>query len=336
VDLVDLFCGGGAASIGAKQAGLNPVLGIDNNPQCVLSYALNNRCGLAEADLTDPEAVSKTLSEYGIKPSFDGVFWVSAPCQGFSSANSCRSAEDSRNSIMLWIVPFIAERFSRATIIVENVPSMMDRPFENIRTALYKAIFKVRRSILDDGILSDSVHCASDFGVPQTRRRLVFSVPPKGKHVKAFHAGQVRPRKTIKDAIGPDFVDQDPEFVPLTPIETLLFSAIPAGGNWKDSGYGTIFAKKKFGESPVPDSFLKRPSWKDLSPCLLASPWMRFKSMCPIHPNKLRRFTIGEMKSLQGMPQNHILTGDVLERHRMVGNGVPPPMSKAAIEFFLK
>lgn len=52
-----------------------------------------------------------------------------------------------------------------------------------------------------------------------------------------------------------------------------------------------------------------------------------------LHPTKNRGFTVREAARIQGFPDNFIFYGTESEQYRMVGNAVPPPMSKTIAKF---
>ena len=100
---LDLFCGGGGASIGLWQAGFDVIVGIDNNRNCGKRYPFDFVLGDA---LMPPADIM----------GFD-MIWASPPCEGFSSASNAskaagkeyvdlltptRAMKDDNDSVTLW------------------------------------------------------------------------------------------------------------------------------------------------------------------------------------------------------------------------------------------
>ncbi|KAF7240238.1 DNA (cytosine-5)-methyltransferase 1, partial [Varanus komodoensis] len=48
-----------------------------------------------------------------------------------------------------------------------------------------------------------------------------------------------------------------------------------------------------------------------------------------LHPEQHRVVSVRECARSQGFPDTYRLFGNVLDKHRQVGNAVPPPLAKA-------
>lgn len=48
-----------------------------------------------------------------------------------------------------------------------------------------------------------------------------------------------------------------------------------------------------------------------------------------LHPEQNRVVSVRECARSQGFPDRFIFSGNILDKHRQVGNAVPPPMAKA-------
>lgn len=160
---VDLFAGAGGISEGFRQAGMLPVLGSDVDPDACATYAANFPeataiCG----DIRDRDVKAKIL-ELG-----RGVDIVAGgpPCQAFSQVrNHARIIEDPRNSLYRQFVG-VVDALEPKAFVMENVPGMaqlgvLDQVVEDLTCG---GRYTVRPALID----------AADFGVPQTRKRIVF------------------------------------------------------------------------------------------------------------------------------------------------------------------
>jgi DNA (cytosine-5)-methyltransferase 1 len=161
--VADLFCGAGGLSEGFRSAGCPIVAGVDSDPDACASYAQNF-----------PEAVSiygdlrqKAIRERFLEAAHDvDVLVGGPPCQGFSQVrNHTRLVEDPRNRLYREFVRALGD-IRPAGFVMENVPGLAE--------------VGVKEQVLDDlsldgeYIVVAQLHDAADFGVPQTRRRLVF------------------------------------------------------------------------------------------------------------------------------------------------------------------
>lgn len=161
---VDLFAGAGGLSEGFRQAGYRIVLGTDNDPDACATYATN----FPEAQLILGD-IRKTAVRSRILADGRGadVLVGGPPCQAFSQVrNHSRLIDDPRNSLYREFVRIVARLEPRA-FVMENVLGLeqmgaKDQILEDLGS---HGMYRVTAQVLD----------AADFGVPQTRRRIVFS-----------------------------------------------------------------------------------------------------------------------------------------------------------------
>ena len=163
LSVLDVFCGAGGFSEGFRQAGFRVAAGTDVDPDACATYAHNfpdavTVCG----DLTDEANRSRVVEAAG------GVDVVvgGPPCQAFSQVrNHDRAVNDPRNRLyreFLWLLKRVQPR----AFVMENVPGL--------------AQLRVQERIVKDLVLAGSYRVsvqevdACDFGVPQTRKRLLF------------------------------------------------------------------------------------------------------------------------------------------------------------------
>lgn len=161
--VADLFSGAGGLSEGFRQAGYRIAAGSDVDPDACATYALNfpearTVCG----DIRDP-AVRERLVEAAV-----GAHLVvgGPPCQAFSQMrNHCRLIEDPRNSLYREFVRIVGE-LEPMGFVMENVPGLeqMGVKEQVLEDLSIGGAYRVTAQVLD----------AADFGVPQTRQRIVF------------------------------------------------------------------------------------------------------------------------------------------------------------------
>jgi len=159
----DLFCGAGGLSEGFRQAGFRILGGADIDPDACATYARNfPEARPIHGSLRD-DAVREEVLDTARKADF---IIGGPPCQAFSQVrNHDRLLHDPRNSLYREFVGVIA-RAHPIAFLMENVPGMDQ--------------MGVREQIAEDLSLDGEyrVHTqvadAVDYGVPQTRKRLLF------------------------------------------------------------------------------------------------------------------------------------------------------------------
>jgi DNA (cytosine-5)-methyltransferase 1 len=186
---VDLFCGAGGMSLGLQRAGLNVVCGVDNDGIAAQTYRRNLSKPVLECDI-------RALTAAHLAPHVPAgtrlVFAVCAPCQPFSKVR--RAKRSRRDGNLLLAVGELIRELRPDGIIVENVPQISRRR---------KRILAAFCRMLDDAEYSYAYANldAKDFGVPQTRRRMVLlAVQGTEKEVRLPTPGRWRVR-TVRETI---------------------------------------------------------------------------------------------------------------------------------------
>lgn len=163
LSVVDLFCGAGGISEGFRQAGFFVLAGSDNDPDAAATYAAN---------FPNSQTITGDIREASVKEQIldiarhADVLVGGPPCQAFSQVrNHARLIDDPRNSLYREFVDVLRQTLPMA-FVMENVTGMDQ--------------MGVREQIASDLALDGTyailpqVVDAADFGVPQTRKRLLF------------------------------------------------------------------------------------------------------------------------------------------------------------------
>ena len=336
---IDLFCGCGGLSKGFLDAGFNVLVGIDNNQPALDTFELNHKGGVAlNADLSKQETFDK-IKELAGSNNID-VIVAGPPCQGFSLSGP-RNFDDPRNKLYLAVIEMV-KQFKPKAFIIENVPGMATLYNGEIKEEILKR-FRAMDYNVEPNIL-----CAADYGVPQTRKRLIFMGIRKDIGKPVFPKPILTPDKyiTCKDAISdlPSLVDDlgaeesNYSTEPITEYQKKMrgncnilhnhvgtnhtqlvkdtSALVPEGGNYKDlpEGWGE---SRKFHEA-----------------------WTRYDGNKPsktidtghrnhFHYKWNRVPTIREDARLQSFPDDFIFTGNKTQQNRQVGNAVPPLLGYA-------
>lgn len=161
--VVDLFAGAGGISEGFRQRGFRIVAGLDNDPDAAATYRQNFPEAQAICGDIREAPVRERLAEV-LKNA--NVVVGGPPCQAFSQVrNHSRMIDDPRNHLYREFVA--ALRAARPlAFLMENVTGIDQMGIRE----------QIAADLALDGEyhVQPQVHDAADFGVPQTRKRLLF------------------------------------------------------------------------------------------------------------------------------------------------------------------
>lgn len=169
--IVELFCGIGGWSEGARQAGFHTVLAIDSSMELLRVHKLNHpactQCEMVVGPETEDELLQ--LIREHVPPGRDFHLHGSPPCQRISSTSAIRNlvnhnVEDGV-SLVCWFVAFV-RRLRPTTWSMEEVPH------QQVTGALTMA-----RCFHPELVDFVSVVRMSDYGVPQHRKRCIAGTP---------------------------------------------------------------------------------------------------------------------------------------------------------------
>ena len=192
---VDFYCGAGGTTRGLLDAGGYVIAGIDKDEDCRITYRSNNRnttLDCAEPDFLAldmlpatagypqgqqskvRDALNKLIPRYQqMAQDVPLLFAICAPCQSFTKfvqrSMTDERAEDRRRSqnLLAQTVGFI-EAFQPEMIISENVAAIVSGQYKHIWDDFQVALQSLGYDV------GSRIVCASQFGVPQRRRRSVI------------------------------------------------------------------------------------------------------------------------------------------------------------------
>lgn len=330
---IDLFCGCGGLSYGFEKAGFNILLGIDNDAKALETFELNHDnaksiCG----DITEihyEEHIKPLIGNKTIDIIIGGP-----PCQGMSLSGP-RKFDDPRNKLYLSYIRLVDE-IRPKMFVIENVPGLVGLFGGQIKDSIIEKFEKMGYSI------QYKILCASDYGVPQSRRRVVFVGSRIGDYdYPKIQEQQVTCEMALSDL--PPLVDELGE-------EEMKYASKPKNDyqrlmrerskNVRNHVAASHSDKVKKIISLVPDGG----NYKDLPEEYIHSrnfhvAWTRFASDKPaptidtghrhhFHYKYNRVPTVRECARLQSFPDDFIFLGNKTQQFRQVGNAVPPIMAQ--------
>ncbi|RXH03824.1 DNA cytosine methyltransferase [Bradyrhizobium guangzhouense] len=337
MDVVDFFSGCGGTSTGLEQAGLQIVLGLDNDPSASATFRANfPNARFIERDI-------RQISVEALAPLFVGrtrpiLFSGCAPCQPFSKQNRHMTSDDPRRTLLAEFERFV-DRWLPDFILVENVPGMQ-RVSEGEDGPLYSFVqfLKQHNYSTSMGVLP-----ALWFGVPQKRDRLIL-IASKHSAIalpKATHGPGRRPYATVRDWIGDlprvnagAVHPRDPDHWAATLSDTNMrrIVATPEGGG-RESWPDELWLDCHRGHDGHSDVY-GRLAW-DRPASGLTTRCISYSNGRFGHPEQHRAITIREAACLQTFPRKYRFVGTASSKAEQVGNAVPPLMARQIGKCFL-
>lgn len=333
----ELFAGGGGLAQGLRHAGVRPVAAVELDSYAADVFAANH---------PDVELFRKDVREISgqqlLAASSSGrvdILAACPPCQGFSTLTTKYHRDnytaDPRN-FLVGEVGRITRELQPAALMLENVPGLAGRG----RPLLDSLI----EDLEGNGYVVDwSVLQVADYGVPQTRRRLVllagkgFSIPmPDPTHSQHGRDG-LPSWRTLRDALKIDaepvridhamakggFHTADWHIIRKLGEANLerLRHAVPGKGRGalpkdlrpdchrdSDTGFTNTYGRMEWDQ----------PSSTITAGCLSPSKG-RFG-----HPEELRTISLREAALLQTFPPSYKFVGDKIDSAcSVVGNALP-------------
>ena len=166
---IDLFAGCGGMSLGFKMAGFTSILASDIDENCQKTF--NTNFPDVPFLCKDITKITKEEVDNIIGDRQPDVIIGGPPCQGFSLANKNRNKikDDPRNKLFYHFVKFI-DWYSPKSFVMENVKGLLS--MQN-----GKVIDTIIEEFTNAGVgyrVVKKVMCAKDYGVPQSRERVIL------------------------------------------------------------------------------------------------------------------------------------------------------------------
>lgn len=333
--VLDLFCGCGGMSLGFEKAGYDVVLGIDIWKDALETYKYNHQSSkVLQADMS---TLTGEDVESLIRTSNVDVIIGGPPCQGFSVAGK-RIVDDERNRLYKGFVRMV-QYFKPKAFVMENVPNILSIGGGMVRESIIKDFTELGYTV------SVQVVLASDYGVPQNRRRAVFVGLLNGSTFD-FPAHSVTTKVTSKEALsdlpeysiaeGGDYVSQ-----PQSAYQRLMrensdkvfnhditihndktkeiIAMVPDGGNYKDL------------PKDLQDTRKVHIAWTRLNskkPSITIDTGHRHH----FHYKWNRVPTVRESARIQSFPDDFVFMCSKTSQYKQVGNAVPPILARAIAE----
>jgi DNA (cytosine-5)-methyltransferase 1 len=338
---VDFFCSGGGMTCGLRQAGIDVIAGIDNDPSCKETYEKNNpESKFICRDVFDlkEEDLVETLD---LKKDDDNLILIGcSPCQYWSIIRTNKTKSTKSKNLLIEFNRFV-DYFNPGYVLVENVPGILTRKdksgLDNFIASLEQRKYKVHFGIVN----------MNQYVVPQSRRR--FSLLATRLHSKSiFPAPNFQYLPTVADVLGAkngfkkvqsghrDITVFHHSTANITEKNILRLKKTPRnGGSWKDWANDKKLKRLSYTGNGFPDNY-GRMSWDKPSPTITTK-FVSISNGRFAHPDEDRGLSIREGATLQTFPKEYIFPSDRIGlAAKIIGNAVPPVFAKSLGETIMK
>lgn len=329
--VVDLFCGIGGLSHGFVLEGFEILAGYDNDPTCKFAFEKNNISKFITKDITELSGL-ELAKLYGNRLK---ILVGCAPCQPFSSYSFKIKEKDEKKMNMLYTFSRLVEEVEPVIVSMENVPQLANSEknsiFKDFCDKLISLGYNVNYSV---------VYCP-DYGIPQTRKRLVLLASKLGEIKLLPKTHSVESYVTVRDTIGQLPPVEAGKFDPLDPLHRARalnalnmkrIRSTKEGGSWKDWPNELLLEcyKKKSGNSYR--SVYGRMQWDAPSPTMTTHCTGLGNGRFG-HPQQDRAITLREASLLQTFPMEYKFYNNEEDYNpsiicRQIGNAVPPKLGQ--------
>ncbi|MDC7996361.1 DNA cytosine methyltransferase [Altibacter sp. HG106] len=317
MNVVSFFAGAGGLDLGFQKGGFNVVWANEYDKDIWETYEKNH-----------PHTILDRRSIVNIKsdevPECDGIIG-GPPCQSWSEAGSLRGINDKRGQLFYDFIR-ILEAKQPKFFLAENVSGMLlERHSEALKNI--KELFK------NAGIgyeLSFKLLNASDFDVPQDRKRVFFVGIRKDLNFKFEFPQPLKQKVTLEEKIS----DLKTNVVPAKEgNKTNKENCEVPNHEYMIGGFSSMFMSRNRVRSWDEQSFTIQAGGRH-APIHPQAPKMKFieqnkRIFVPGKEDLYRRLSVRECARIQTFPDdftfyyNHISAG-----YKMIGNAVPVNLAK--------
>ena len=327
---VDLFCGAGGLAYGMRLAGVGIAAGIDSDPACEYPFEANVGAPFHKRDVAMlcADELAALYPDDCVR-----VLAGCAPCQPFSSYSKSAPGRPDDWRLVSKFARLAAD--ARPDIVtMENVPRLRRHPvfgefLDALRSAGYRCGFH------------RVVRCA-EYGVPQTRRRLVLLASRMGDIDLAPPEREAGEFATVRETIGAldaivaggsDASDPLHRASRLSERNLARIRQSAPGGTWRDWDAGLRASCHVKGTGKTYPGVYGRMEWDRPGPTITTQ-FHGYGTGRFGHPEQDRALSLREGAMLQTFPENYsfVANGEPIRFKaiaRMIGNAVPVRLSEA-------
>lgn len=343
--VIDLFAGVGGLSLGFEKKGFDVVLANEYDASIATSYIANHKnTKMIVGDITSLDLEDT----FGKLAGTIDVVIGGPPCQGFSQKGQRKTIHDERNFLFKYYVS-VVELVNPKYFVMENVPNLLTAEGGYFRHEIEELFNKLGYS-LEYGVLN-----ASDYGIPQNRRRAVIIGKLDGDAPKL--PVPKRNNVTIWDAIsdlaylesGEGSEEQEYKYPAESDYEKMLRKDSSKLFNHIATKHSPLALERlalippNAGREVLPEEHLTKSiysgTWtrmkKDEISVTITTRFDTPSSGKFTHPFLNRAITVREAARIQSFPDNFHFVGNKGSQMKQVGNAVPPLLAAAIAEVIM-
>ena len=344
--VIDLFAGVGGLSLGFENTGFDVIIANEYDPSIAAAYEVNHkRTKMICGDITSLD-LQETFGDYTGKID---VIIGGPPCQGFSQKGQRKTIHDERNFLFKYYVK-VVELVKPHYFVMENVPNLLTAEGGYFRKEI-EELFNSIGYRLKTGVLN-----ASDYGVPQNRRRAVIigkfgdeapDLPvPKGTAVTIWDA--ISDLAYLNSGEGTE--EQEYRYEPQSEYQKKLREGCSVLHNHVATKHSPLALERlamippNAGKEVLPKEHLTKSiysgTWtrmrKDEISVTITTRFDTPSSGKFTHPYLDRAITVREAARIQSFPDSFCFVGNKGSQMKQVGNAVPPLLAGAIAGVIMK
>ena len=306
---LDIFCGAGGSSAGARAAGVEVRGGIDLDALATATF---------EANFPNAQVITDRLEDVDLtdlKRSVGNVdlLLASPECTNHTCAKGSAPKDEASRATAMYVLYYI-ETFKPRWFVLENVVHM--RPwtrYGELKQRLVELGYHVDEQVLD----------ASELGVPQKRRRL-FLVGDRAAPPNLVTIKRKRKERTVASIL-----DEHGTWKtnPLRTEKRAADTLARADRAIQALGHDTPFLIVYYGTDGSG-------GWQNIDrPLRTITTIDRFALVTPgVDGHRMRMLQVPELRRAMGFKNNYRFDfGSRRDRIRLLGNGVCPPVMESVV-----
>ena len=330
---IDFFCSGGGMTYGMRQAGIEVIAGIDNDPDVKETYEKNNpETKFIQADIFKLKETE--ISEFtGIEKNEDNLILIGcSPCQYWSIIKTDKKKSEQSKDLLKEFHRFV-KYYNPGFVVIENVPGLERKSEESGLKQFVEDLetrgFKIHYDIFN----------LNEYGVPQTRKRFSLIASRVTEEI-------IKPEKSDFKPVVKDFIGKNNGFPEISAGHTdntdfqhtsakLSKENLEIIKKTPKIGGISIKQRKHFKGKGFPDSY-SRMFWDKPAPTITTR-FISFSNGRFGHPEEDRALSLREGATLQTFPKDYVFYAKSMQANaRMIGNAVPPKFAKGIGEAIIK
>lgn len=310
MNIISLFAGAGGLDLGFEKAGFNIIWANEFDKDAWETYQANH-----SNTILDKRSI--TMIDSNEILDCDGIIG-GPPCQSWSEAGALRGINDKRGQLFFDFIRILTDK-QPYFFLAENVSGMLLERHSS-------ALSNIKSSFANAGVgyeLSFSVLNASDYNVPQDRKRVFFIGIRKDLGVKFSFPTPLNSKVTLQDAI---YDLKDNVIIALDNKHNP--NCIIPNHEYMLGSYSPIFMSRNRVRGWNEQSFTIQAGGRQV-PLHPQAPKMELvkKDLMKFASGKehlYRRLSVRECARIQTFPDDFIFYyNNILAGYKMVGNAVP-------------